>query len=82
MGSIQLNPILIILAAGESSRMGILKGLLKYNDIYWVEEQLNRAVDIQFKIVLLVLGHDYQQYFKKLPFLRNALNNFVNYKNL
>ncbi|NOQ91584.1 MAG: NTP transferase domain-containing protein, partial [Flavobacteriaceae bacterium] len=82
MGSMQLNSILIILAGGESSRMGVPKGLLEYNDIYWVVEQLNRAVDIQFKIVLLVLGNDYQQYFKKLPFLRNALNYFMNYKNL
>ena len=82
MNNIKLNPILIILAGGKSSRMGIHKGLLKYNDIYWIEEQLNRAVDTQFKIVHLILGNDSQQHFKKLPFLRNALNNFVNYKNL
>ncbi len=81
MSNIKLNPILILLAGGMSSRMGTPKGLLKYHDVYWVEEQLNRAEAIQFKRVLLVLGHDYQQHFKKLPFLRNALNNSVNYKN-
>ena len=66
------NAVFIILAGGQSQRMGIAKGLLDYNDTYWLLEQLNRISKTQIKEVYIGLGFHYQDYFKAIPWLAEA----------
>lgn len=75
-------PVLIILAGGKSSRMGLPKGLLNYKDHFWLEEQLRRANKAKFDFIILVLGYDCLLYLEKLPFLNNNRHDFVFYKDL
>ena len=74
--------ILILLAGGQSKRMGRSKGLLKYHDNYWLEEQLLRAEKAKFERVIIVLGDDHVLYFEKIPILESALQKYAHFKNL
>tara|TARA_R110000868_G_scaffold36900_5_gene130522 strand:- start:2187 stop:2816 length:630 start_codon:yes stop_codon:yes gene_type:complete len=71
------NSIFILLAGGKSERMGIAKGLLDYNNTYWILEQLTRISKTQIKDIYIGLGFNYQDYFKAIPWLAEAQNNFV-----
>lgn len=73
------NTVLIILAGGQSQRMGIAKGLLDYNDTYWLLEQLNRISKTQIKEVYVGLGFHYQDYIKAIPWLAEAETDFVSF---
>lgn len=77
-----MKGILIILAGGRSQRMGQPKGLLKYHDFYWLEEQLLRAEQAKFEKIIIVLGDDHALYFERMPVLESALQKFINYKSL
>ena len=48
----------ILLAAGESSRMGRLKALLPWQDTTLLEHQLQSLLDSGVQRVVVVLGHD------------------------
>ena len=48
----------ILLAAGESSRMGQLKALLPWRDTTLLEHQLGSLLDAGVEKVIVVLGHD------------------------
>ena len=48
----------ILLAAGESSRMGQLKALLPWRDTTLLEHQLRSLLDAGVQKVIVVLGHD------------------------
>ena len=48
----------ILLAAGESSRMGQLKALLPWRDTTLLEHQLRSLLDAGVQQVIVVLGHD------------------------
>ena len=48
----------ILLAAGESSRMGQLKALLRWRDVTLLEHQLRSLLDAGVQQVVVVLGHD------------------------
>tara|TARA_B100000809_G_scaffold230525_1_gene245019 strand:- start:604 stop:1203 length:600 start_codon:yes stop_codon:yes gene_type:complete len=48
----------ILLAAGESSRMGQLKALLPWRDTTLIEHQLRSLLDAGVQQVIVVLGHD------------------------
>jgi len=48
----------ILLAAGESSRMGQLKALLPWRDTTLIEHQLRSLLDAGVQHVVVVLGHD------------------------
>ncbi len=70
----------IILAGGSSSRMGYPKGLLQYQNLYWIEEQMRRLNPLKSDIYL-GLGHDFQMYLDALPFLKNSISQTYSYQN-
>jgi len=72
----------IVLAAGKSSRMGVPKGLLKYKHTFWLLEQLNRISQTNIKQVLIVLGHQKEDYLKTIPWLSKALFSSYSYKTI
>ena len=76
------NTVFVLLAGGQSQRMGIPKGLLNYKSSYWILEQLNRLAKTNIKQVLIGLGHDHQQYFDAIPWFEAAEKNFVKYQQL
>lgn len=76
------KPVFVLLAGGKSERMGTDKGLLKFNNNYWILEQLNRISNLTIQEVYIGLGFHSQHYFEAIPWLKNAITNFVNYQNL
>src|SRR4051794_26306382 len=60
---------LILLAAGQSSRMGQPKGLLPHGSGTWLETLLLACVGRE---VILVLGDHADAYFRRFPILREA----------
>jgi len=76
------NTVFVLLAGGKSDRMGVDKGLLKYKHIFWILEQLNRISKTTISIVYIGLGYNYEHYFDAIPWLKDALNNFVDYQGL
>jgi molybdenum cofactor cytidylyltransferase len=63
---------LILLAGGQSSRMGKPKGLVDYKGRPWLLEQLSRFEAASGKEVLIVLGHHQKRYFERIPWLQGA----------
>ncbi len=78
----EINTVLVLLAGGKSERMGLAKGLLKYQHTFWILEQLDRISKTQISTVYIGLGHNYQHYFDAIPWLSNAQNEFVEYHTL
>ena len=76
------NCIAIILAGGKSERMGQPKGLLLYKECYWIQEYLKRLKSGGITKVFIGLGFDADVYYKAIPELRLALNNYINYDGL
>lgn len=76
------NTVFVLLAGGKSDRMGVDKGLLKYKHTFWILEQLHRISKISIKTVYIGLGYNSQNYFDAIPWLKDALNNFVYYQGL
>lgn len=76
------NTIFVLLAGGKSERMGVAKGLLKYKHTFWILEQLNRISKSTISGVYIGLGFNYQHYFKAIPWLENAVTNFVDFQGL
>jgi len=76
------NTVFVLLAGGKSERMGTDKGLLKFQENYWILEQLNRISESTIQEVYIGLGFHSQNYFNTIPWLKDALTDFVSYKNL
>lgn len=76
------NTIFVLLAGGKSERMGIAKGLLEYQNTYWILEQLNRISNSTITEVYIGLGYRYEEYLNKIPWFTEADSHFVLYKNL
>lgn len=76
------NTVFILLAGGKSERMGVAKGLLKYQQTYWILEQLNRISKSTISEVIIGLGFNFQQYFDAIPWLENTLTNYANFQGL
>tara|TARA_R110001583_G_scaffold123082_1_gene274390 strand:+ start:11984 stop:12616 length:633 start_codon:yes stop_codon:yes gene_type:complete len=76
------NTVFILLAGGKSERMGVAKGLLKYQQTYWILEQLNRISKSTISEVIIGLGFNYQHYFDAIPWLENALTKCVDFQGL
>ena len=76
------NPVLILLAGGKSKRMGLAKGLLKYQHTFWILEQLNRISKNNISTVYIGLGYNSQHYFDAIPWFANAINKFVEFQGL
>jgi len=72
-------PILILLAGGKSARMGSPKGLLDYNGIPWILEQITRYNHIKNPRVYIGLGYDLQKYFDVIPWFKKAIDDPYNY---
>lgn len=76
------NTAFVLLAGGKSERMGVAKGLLKYQQTYWILEQLQRISRVNIKEIYIGLGYNFQHYFNAIPWLQNAQNIFVEYKGM
>lgn len=74
--------IFVLLAGGKSERMGVAKGLLKYKHTFWILEQLNRISSAKIKTVYIGLGYNNEHYFDAIPWIKDALINFVDYQGL
>ena len=68
---------LVILAGGKSSRMKTPKGLLQYNNTFWILHQIETYIGTE---VYIGLGYDNQLYFNAIPWLKNALKKSTSYK--
>ncbi|OOG76077.1 NTP transferase domain-containing protein [Flavobacterium sp. A45] len=76
------NTIFVLLAGGKSERMGVAKGLLEYQNTYWILEQLNRISNSTTTEVYIGLGYHHEEYSNKIPWFKEAQLHFVLYKNL
>lgn len=76
------NAVFVLLAGGKSERMGVAKGLLEYNNTYWILEQTNRISTSTITEVYIGLGFHYEEYLNKIPWFSEARSHFVLYKNL
>ncbi len=72
----------VLLAGGKSKRMTFDKGLLKFNNNFWILEQLNRISKANISRVYIGLGYNFENYFDEIPLFENAQNSFVEFKNL
>ena len=66
------SPVFIILAGGKSERMGMAKGLLKFNKTFWILEQLRRIALTSIQSVYIGLGYQYQHYFEAIEWFAEA----------
>lgn len=76
------EPVFVLLAGGKSERMGVAKGLLKYKHTFWILEQLNRISSAKIKTVYIGLGYNNEHYFDAIPWLKDAITDFVDYQGL
>lgn len=76
------NSVFVLLAGGKSERMGVSKGLLKYKHTFWILEQLNRISKTSIKTVYIGLGYNNEHYFEAIPWLKDAITDFVDYQGL
>lgn len=76
------STVFVLLAGGKSERMGVAKGLLEYQNTYWVLEQLNRIATSTVTEVYVGLGYQHEEYSNKIPWFKEAQSHFVFYKNL
>jgi len=76
------EPIFVLLAGGKSERMGVAKGLLKYKQTFWILEQLNRISKTSINTIYIGLGYHTQHYFDAIPWLKDAIIDFVDYQGL
>ncbi|MHA1197942.1 MAG: nucleotidyltransferase family protein [Candidatus Heimdallarchaeaceae archaeon] len=63
----------IILAAGESKRMGTPKGLLDYDGKPFLQNQIEKLQDIGLSNIVIVLGKDKEVYFEQVPLLKDFI---------
>ena len=67
-----LNKIpVILLAAGDSKRMGTPKGLLEFKEEPFVLYQIEKLKSIGFNEIIIVLGRSMDEYFKAIPEIKN-----------
>jgi molybdenum cofactor cytidylyltransferase len=63
---------LILLAGGQSSRMGTPKGLIDFKGRSWLLEQLARFKNAGGTRAILTLGYHLEAYFEKIPWLTDT----------
>lgn len=76
------NTVFVLLSGGKSERMGVDKGLLEYNNSYWILEQLDRISKAQITEVYIGFGFNHQHYFDAIPWLDAAQTDLIFYKGL
>lgn len=74
------DTVFVLLAGGKSARMGTAKGLLPYQNSYWIWEQIDRITSPSLTELYIGLGHNYTEYINQIPLLRQAQSGFVPYK--
>lgn len=74
--------VFVLLAGGQSSRMGVAKGLLKFKQTFWLVEQLERISKSNCSEVVLGLGYNFEHYFMALPWLETAQTTAFSFLNL
>jgi molybdenum cofactor cytidylyltransferase len=62
----------IILAAGDSKRMGVPKGIMDYYGKPFLSRQIECLLEISFSEIIVVLGKDKDLYQEKISELRNC----------
>ncbi len=71
-----INPVqvfpLILLAGGQSSRMGKPKGIVDFKGRPWLLEQVSRFAAASGKETVIVLGYHQERYFERIPWLQDA----------
>jgi molybdenum cofactor cytidylyltransferase len=67
------NKCVIILAAGESKRMGTPKGLLDYQGAPFLQYQIKKIQEIPLANIIVVLGKDKEEYLEKIPNLNDCI---------
>lgn len=75
----QNKPVFILLAGGKSERMGVAKGLLKFDKTFWILEQIQRISKTSIKKVYIGLGYDYQHYFDAIGWFEEATKSFMRF---
>jgi len=76
------NTVFVLLAGGKSERMGVAKGLLEYQNTYWILEQINRIAASTITEVYIGLGYNYEAYLNKILWFAEAQLHFALYKNI
>lgn len=76
------DTVFVLLAGGKSERMGVAKGLLPYQNSYWIWEQIDRITSSSLTEFYIGLGHNYTEYINKIPLLQQAQLEFVSYKKI
>ena len=76
------NTVFVLLAGGKSKRMGVDKGLLKYQQTFWILEQLNRISKTTISEVYVGLGYNFENYFNAIPWLKKSLTTSTNFQGL
>jgi len=72
----------VLLAGGRSERMGVPKGLLQYQNTYWILEQIDRITTSTITEIYIGLGHYSQEYLNKISWLNEAQSLFFLYKKI
>jgi CTP:molybdopterin cytidylyltransferase MocA len=76
------DTVFVLLAGGKSERMGVAKGLLPYQNSFWLLEQINRISASAVTEIYIGLGYHQEEYSNKIPWFTEAFVDFVIYKNL
>jgi len=76
----EAKPVLVILAGGQSSRMGEPKGLLDFRGKPWILEQVSRFNLWSYANVYIGLGYHAQDYINEIPWFETAVHNFCEYE--
>ena len=76
------STVFVLLAGGKSERMGVAKGLLKYQNAFWILEQIERIAASTLTEVYIGLGYNCEAYLNKIPWFAEAQSHFFLYKNL
>ncbi|OFZ72507.1 MAG: hypothetical protein A3K03_05390 [Bdellovibrionales bacterium RIFOXYD1_FULL_44_7] len=61
---------LIVLAGGQSTRMGIPKGLFFYDGEFWLDRQIKSYWECGLRELVVVLGYRFEEYQQKLSWSR------------
>ncbi len=67
------KPSVIILAAGESKRFGSPKGLMSFENKFWIDHQIQTLLNLGFEDCLIILGADADLYRSSSAFLNGQV---------
>jgi molybdopterin-guanine dinucleotide biosynthesis protein A len=71
------NTVFVLLMGGKSERMGTPKGLLEYQNSYWILEQIERIATTSISEVYIGLGYHSEEYLNRTRFILNSSNRFA-----